>query len=58
MRVFEYDRLKLGQVVDNVTFEPRDLETLRRIHADQDVYFDLIYGVRFEAMWAFFTCHD
>ena len=49
MRVFEYDRLKLGQVVGNVTFEPRDLEALQRIHADQDVYFDLIHhGVRFK----------
>ena len=49
IRVFEYDRLKLGQVVGNVTFEPRDLEALQRIHADQDVYFDLIHhGVRFK----------
>ena len=47
--MFEYDRLKLGQVVGNVTFEPHDLEALQRIHADQDVYFDLIHhGVRFK----------
>ena len=47
--MFEYDRLKLGQVVGNVTFEPRDLEALQRIHADQDGYFDLIHhGVRFK----------
>jgi 5-methylcytosine-specific restriction enzyme subunit McrC len=49
IRVFEYDRLKLGQVVGTVTFEPRDLKALQRIHADQDVYFDLIHrGVRFK----------
>ena len=49
IRVFEYDRLKLGQVVGNVTFAHRDLEALQRIHANQDVYFDLIHhGVRFK----------
>ena len=47
--VFEYDRLKQGQVVGNVRFEPRDLEALQRIHAGQNVYFDLIHnGVRFK----------
>ena len=47
--MFEYDRLKLGQVLGNVTFELRDLEALQRIHGDQDVYFDLIHhGVRFK----------
>lgn len=47
--MFEYDRLKLGQDVGNVTFESGDLEALQRIHADHDVYFDLIHhGVRFK----------
>ena len=49
IRIFEYDRLKLGQVVGNVTFESRDLEALQRIHVDQNAYFDLIHhGVRFK----------
>ena len=49
IRVFEYDRLKLGQIVGDVMFEQGDFEALQRIHADQDVYFDLIHnGVRFK----------
>ena len=47
--MFEYERLKLGQIVGDVKFEHQDLEALQRIHAAQDLYFDLIHnGVRFK----------
>lgn len=49
IRVFEYDRLKMGQVEGEVEFDQSDLLALQHLHADQDQYFDLIHnGVRFK----------